>query len=449
VGRKGTVGLISPTILVVEDNPITRKMLRAALEHAGFSVAEAGDRREALAATAARRPDLLVLDYLVVPFGAQGHDVGAVVLASDVQDLSESTWIGFAQSVAAQFGQTVALGQSLTRLRQMAESNREVFWLADPDFTEVLYVSPAYEPIFGRSRQSLYQDPESWWEAIQAEDRERVRSLICGGAAADTDETYRIARPDGSTRWIRGRAFPIRDASGGIVRCAGVAEDVTDRKRAEEERDELSRRLVNLQEEERRTVARELHDEVGQLLTGLKLMIARADDPGTPSSREEMTQLVNELIRRVRDLSMDLRPPTLDELGLLPTLLWHIERYTRQTGIQVDLRHKNLRRRFPPEIEMTAVRIVQEALTNVARHSGVARAKVTVRAEPARLRLRIEDEGRGFRLETPQAGHSSGLEGMRERCRLLGGHLAIETLPGSGTRLSVNLPLTGHSDREA
>jgi PAS domain S-box-containing protein len=200
----------------------------------------------------------------------------------------------------------------------------------------------------------------------------------------------------------------------------------------------LSLRLVEVQEAERRAIARELHDEVGQLLTGLKLMLAAAGE----SAGSEARSLVNDLVRRVRDLSMDLRPPMLDDLGLLPALLWQLERFTAQTRVKVGFRHAGLDRRFPPEVETAAYRIVQEALTNVARHASVAEAWVRIRADPKALAVRIEDGGAGFVVQTALAGPSSGLAGMRERARLLGGRLTVESAPGAGTRLLAELPLS-------
>jgi len=154
-----------------------------------------------------------------------------------------------------------------------------------------------------------------------------------------------------------------------------------------------------------------------------------------------MKAIVNDLIQRVRALSMNLRPPMLDDLGLLSALTWQIDRFQAQTGISVRFHHANLDQRFGSQVEITAFRIVQEALTNVARHAGVKEASVDIWATSTSLGVRIEDHGRGFNVAAALAARSSGLEGMRERSRLAGGHLVIESEPGRGARLSLELPL--------
>jgi PAS domain S-box-containing protein len=211
----------------------------------------------------------------------------------------------------------------------------------------------------------------------------------------------------------------------------------------------LSQRLVEVQENERRYIARELHDEIGQALTGLKLVLdmgARSQGDTLGESLREALALVDGLMAQVRDLSLDLRPTMLDDLGLLPALLWHCGRYTDQTGIHVDFRHTKLEgRRFGPKIETAAYRIVQEALTNVARHAGVDEVTVRLWAEPDNVNVQIEDRGAGFDPEhAMMAEASSGLVGMRERAVLLGGELVIESVPGEGTRLTARLPREGH-----
>lgn len=213
----------------------------------------------------------------------------------------------------------------------------------------------------------------------------------------------------------------------------------------------LSRRLVEMQEAERRYIARELHDEVGQGLTGLKLTLdicQRLPPDAVSSSLGEAEELVNALIGQVRDMSLDLRPAMLDDLGLLPALLWHFDRYQTQTQIQVAFRHIGLERRFDPGLETAAYRIVQESLTNVARHAGVSEATVRVWSDERRLHVLIEDQGVGFDPEAVlAAGASSGLAGMRERANLLGGRLTVESTPGAGTLLTAELPLGDPLDR--
>jgi signal transduction histidine kinase/CheY-like chemotaxis protein len=207
----------------------------------------------------------------------------------------------------------------------------------------------------------------------------------------------------------------------------------------------LSRRLVEVQEAERRTVARDLHDEVGQVLTGLSLaleLVARQPPEHAPARLEHAQRLVNELIVRVRDMSMQLRPPMLDDLGLLPALLWYFERFREQTGIQVHFKHSGLEQRFPGDIEITVYRVVQEALINVANYAGVGEVFVRLLAGRKHLDVQVEDHGRGF--DAREALHNpatSGLSGMRERTRLLGGELQIDTEPGRGSCLTVYLPL--------
>ena len=215
----------------------------------------------------------------------------------------------------------------------------------------------------------------------------------------------------------------------------------------------LSRQLLEVQEAERRCLARELHDEFGQLLTGLRLLLkARGDRPpaSVDAGLEQARGIVDDLLGRVRSLSFDLRPAALDQFGLLPALLALFERFTDQTGVQVEFKHEGIEGRFPPEVETTAYRIVQEALTNVARHAGVGTATVRVWSAAESVGLQIEDRGRGFHPESVLAAtRSHGLAGMQERVNLLGGHLAIESRPGEGSRLTAELPLRDRRGRES
>jgi len=327
--------------------------------------------------------------------------------------------------------------------------------------------------IFGIEPGRIPATFEGFMSLVEPEDRPAVRATT-EKALRDHQpfsREFTIRRPGGVIRTVLACGEVLVDASRRPVRLVGATLDITDRKRAEAERarfldhersargaaeeaaaqlEVLSRRLVELQEAERRNLARELHDEMGQLLTGLRLLLL-TDRPGIPErprdrlagdTRGKMMSIISELMQRIRTLSMDLRPAMLDDLGLLPALRWHFKRYGDQTGVRVKFAQAGLDGRLEPALEIAAFRIVQEALTNVARHAGVAAASVELRKGDDRLLIRIEDRGPGFDVESALRGPSSGLAGMRERARLMGGSLSIESQTGgSGTRLTAELPL--------
>jgi signal transduction histidine kinase len=207
----------------------------------------------------------------------------------------------------------------------------------------------------------------------------------------------------------------------------------------------LSKRLVEVQEMERRAIARALHDEVGQILTGLNLsleMMARLPPHEMGERMEQVQALVNELIASIRDMSMQLRPPMLDDMGLLSALIWYFDRYTDQTNIRVVFKHNGIEQRFPTEIETTAYRVIQEALTNVACHARAETVEVRVWARNGLLGLQVIDQGRGFDPDAVlNAPLSGGLSAIRERVRLLNGDMYIDAAPGNGCRLTIELAL--------
>ena len=157
--------------------------------------------------------------------------------------------------------------------------------------------------------------------------------------------------------------------------------------------------------------------------------------------------MVSDLMQQVREMSLELHPSMLDDLGLLPTLLWHIERYTAQTGVHVAFQHSGLDGDLPPPVATAAYRIVQEALTNVARHAGVSEVTVRCWLDGAALHIGVEDQGRGFESGRAGAAASFGLTSMRERATHVGGELVVESAPGAGTRLSACLPLSAEEPR--
>ncbi len=236
-------------------------------------------------------------------------------------------------------------------------------------------------------------------------------------------------------------------AVGHLMAMAISNADLFEQVRMDQERmQNLSHRLVEIQEEESKRIAMELHDEIGQLLTGLKLQLDISEKFSLPEQKEHLERargLADDLLQKVRNLSLDLRPSMLDDLGLLPALLWHFDRYTTLTGVKILFQQHNLEnRRFQPEVETVAYRVVQEALTNVARHARVSEVSVRLLFSQDQLTILVEDRGKGF--STTQIlgrGRTRGLMSIRERVGLVGGTLTIDSVPGWGTSLQIELPV--------
>ena len=233
---------------------------------------------------------------------------------------------------------------------------------------------------------------------------------------------------------------------GGEVQIYAILRDITAEKRAEEALRSLPRKLIEMQETTGKQIARELHDEIGQVLTGIGMLLSIPEPlpPTTQARLEEARRAVQELSGRVRALALDFRPAALDDFGLIAAVEGLLERFTRQTGIEVEFVHAGVDgERFHSEIEVAGYRIIQEALTNVARHAAVRHASVTVEASDGMLQVLVEDQGSGFEVSAVRAG--AGLGGMRERVAILGGELEIVSAPGSGTRVFAQLPLNARS----
>ena len=213
---------------------------------------------------------------------------------------------------------------------------------------------------------------------------------------------------------------------------------------AREELHRLSARLVAAQEEERRKLARELHDEVGAAMSALLMEMSTLDSalPPGDAALHERVQAVRKLaesnVGLVRNLSLLLRPPMLDDLGLVPALKWQARETARRTGIKVRVEAEDVSEDLPDEHRTCIYRVVQEALHNATRHSGASHVRIQVRQEAKRIHVLISDDGTGFE---PRLEKGMGILGMEERVRHLGGKLQIESAPGQGTGVSFELPL--------
>jgi signal transduction histidine kinase len=203
----------------------------------------------------------------------------------------------------------------------------------------------------------------------------------------------------------------------------------------------LSQQVLTAQENERRHVAVELHDEIGQLITGLKMILERQPEDASTTLSEART-VTNELFQRVREISLNLRPAVLDDFGLPAALSDLFKRFARQTKITI---HHNINpldeRRFDRAIEIAVFRLVQEALTNIARHADVNEATVTLTVTSDHMLISIADLGKGFDLHSQDMCVSTGLSGMAERVNMTGGHFALESTPGKGTLVLADFEL--------
>lgn len=217
---------------------------------------------------------------------------------------------------------------------------------------------------------------------------------------------------------------------------------------------QLSRGIISAQEEERKRIARELHDEHGQAVSLIKIRLDHLSRNWEkklppPVSRElaEINRLLSQNIQDIRQLITALRPSMLDDLGLVPTLRWWLARFENETGMDTDLSLPRKWERLPGRMETAIYRIIQESLTNAARHSAATRIQVSLEKKDGRILAEIEDNGIGFRVEKVlhQPGGSVGLMGIEERVALLGGKAVIKSQPGKGTRIRVELPLPGFS----
>jgi PAS domain S-box-containing protein len=339
----------------------------------------------------------------------------------------------------------------VTRLREqnalldgLFEQAPQATALANLD-TRVVRVNREFTRLFGYTPQETVGHRLSDL-IVPPESREEIqRHLELMSQRQRLDAEVIRQRKGGNRLHVLAVGAPVSLPRGQIAIYA-MYRDISERKATEEALHALSIRLMEVQDNERKHLASELHDEIGQLLTGLRLLLRR--DEESPSDtlgirRLQALAMVDELLGRVQGLSFDLGPADLDQLGLLPALLALFERYSAQTGILVNFKHQGVERRFSSRLETGAYRIVQEALTNAARHASVASVSVRVWTDADRLYLQIEDRGRGFEPEVVlRASRSNGLVGMQRRIMLLGGRMTIESSPGAGTTIIVELPKT-------
>lgn len=302
-------------------------------------------------------------------------------------------------------------------------------------------------------------------------DLEHAKQLLEGQVQRYSMEK-RYIRKGGSLVWVNLTASLLRDAEGTPLYFISVVEDISARKQMEEDLARsynelesqvelrtlalrtLSNRLMHLQDEERRRIARELHDSVGQYLTAIAInldLLARPEGQSRSALIGESRQLINHSLSEIRTLSHLLHPPLLDETGLASAAQWYVEEFARRSGIAVEVDLPPLER-LPANIEMTLFRVLQESLNNIHRHSQSTRAQVRIGCDAEQVTLEVRDFGHGMqadrleRFKNSGTGVGVGLAGIRERVAELGGDLDISS-DSSGTTVRVSVPVPSSEER--
>ena len=350
-----------------------------------------------------------------------------------------------------------ALRESEERFRTMANAAPVMIWMAAPDSLCTFFNQPWLD-FTGRPMEE--QIGNGWAAFVHPDDLSRCMHTYLNAFKARTkfEMEYRLRRADGEYRWILDIGTPLFAPPGTFAGYIGSCSDVTELKQAQERLQQLSGRLIKLQEQERQRISRELHDTTASSLTALIANLAlvgrsaAALDSRARKALSESLDLARQCVREIRTVSYLLHPPLLDELGLASALRWYTEGFAKRSGVSIDLHLPAKLDRLPREAETALFRIVQEGLTNIHLHSGSPTATIRLTREASELvgreqiTLTLRDEGRGIPscvLEGPAdniQGLGVGIAGMRERVRQLGGRMKIST-SNKGTTIQATLPL--------
>ena len=262
---------------------------------------------------------------------------------------------------------------------------------------------------------------------------------------------YRLRRYDGKYRWIADYGVPRYGPDGTFLGYIGSCMDITDRKLSEKALLDLSGRLITAQEEERVRIARELHDDLNQRMALLEINLAQFEQEtlrlSIPARQRlhKVAEIAREISSDIHHLSHELHPSKLDLLGLVDAIGGFCREFSKQHGLHIQYSHHQADGRFPKDVTLCIYRIVQEALRNIVNHSGADEAKVELSGRDGRLELCVSDSGIGFDPEANMGTAGIGLISMRERLRLVGGQISIESKPSYGTRIRVQVPLSTES----
>lgn len=342
----------------------------------------------------------------------------------------------------------LALRESEERYRELFENAKDAIYVHDLK-GNYLSVNRAAETLSGYTREEIVG--HNYVEFIAADHIRHVRESFCAKLAKQGETTYEVdvIAKDGRRVPVEVNSRAIYE-NGSLVGVQGMVRDITERKLAQDALQMFSRQLIEAQEDERRRIARELHDQIGQVLTAVKMNLHSVQQVITGKEArsyvKDNIEAVDEALRLVRDLSVDLRPPILDDLGLVIALRWYLDRYSKRTGLNIELfvDLPDHQERFSRELETACFRIAQEALTNITRHAQASEVLVQLKKDSDGFMLSVKDDGVGFdpaRLRKRAPGVATlGLVSMHERAHAAGGDIEIESEISKGTEVRFTVP---------
>lgn len=351
-----------------------------------------------------------------------------------------------------------AFHENEQKFRELVENIQEVLWMSSADWKKIFYVSPAFDDIWGFSRNRVYENPALFFRGMQQDPASSAPMpfIQSEGTHGDLCAEFKIVRPDLTARWIRCRCFPVLNDAGEIYRYTGIAEDFTAQKLAgielNESRDQLrefSRHLLTVRDEEKATIAQEVHDELGSTMTALKMDTywlsshLPEKDHALHKKASSMLKLIESAISSTRRICTQLRPTILNDLGLAETMRWQARDFESHFNIPCKLNAPHDDLDISPEISLALFRILQEALTNVARHAHAKQVEVDLLKHGVNVLLVIKDDGIGLCPDRVDSGMSHGISGMAERASKLGGEVKIKGGDGQGTLIVARIPLCG------
>lgn len=393
-----------------------------------------------------------VLSFAIIPLKAEQTVLGLLVLATTrkhrgwPRDLIRQLQIlgDIFYQAALRLRAEEAARESERRFTLVADNAPMLVWMSGTDKL-CTYFNKGWLDFTGRTLQQELGD--GWCTGVHPEDLAFCMNVY-NSAFDDHREfklEYRLRRRDGEYRWIMDCGAPRYTPDGSFCGYIGSCIDITDLKRSQQELEELSGRLIHAQEEERRRVARELHDNFGQRLTVLSMELGQR--MAAPQSPEETTACLRDLSDKLKEISRamnstahQLHSAHLEVLGLVSAVQGLCDEFSRQYGIQTSFAHQSVPASLPPEVALCLFRIVQEGLQNVAKHSGAPSCEVTLEGSREGIHLAIKDPGIGFDTARLKLKPGLGFVSMRERLRMVGGEMTVQSSPSRGTEVSVRVP---------